>query len=344
MIITNSISRRRTELMGLATLLIICFHAYVRTSFGPWRLVVQKNGNMAVDFFVLLSGFGCAFSLEKNRDIGAYYGRRMRRLLPANYAALALFALAAGIPSARILAANIIPIGVWVGVSQTYWYVGASVLYYILVPLFMSLMENARWPKIAFLGLVGVFSLIIPWMTRTTGPAIAIMRLPALVIGVALGVFHHQPQKKRDVWILAAMLVAIWAAGYGLMKHRMFFSHAPFDFITRAQANRLHKDLRAPLILVVAALALEGIERTPARFINAALRLAGRYSLELYLGHAIVRYAARHYLGLAGWKLLLVMLVAAWPVALAIRLGGKWLLALADKLPLKRRADRPAAG
>ena len=79
---TDCISRRRTELMGCAILLIICFHSYARLPGGLWRYVVRENGNIGVDFFALMSGFGCVFSLKKSRDIGPYYARRLRRLLP----------------------------------------------------------------------------------------------------------------------------------------------------------------------------------------------------------------------------------------------------------------------
>lgn len=342
--LTEYISRRRTELMGCAALLIICLHAGISTGFAPWVWIVRKNGNIGVDFFVLVSGFGCVFSLKKNRDIGAYYGRRMKRLLPSHYAALALCVLAArGFPSALILAANIVPIGIWMGLGQNFWYVQASLLYYILVPLFLSMIENARFPRIAFLGLLGVFSLIVPWITQSSGAILAIMRLPALVVGVGLGVFHHSRRNKRDDWILVALVVLIWAAGFVQMRHRMIFSRAPFAFLTRSQANRLHKALRAPMILALMALALEGIERTPLRFVNAGLRAAGRYSLELYLGHSIVRFVAMQYLGLQNWALLAVMLTASWPVALLIRQGGKWLMALVDRLFIARRdSDRPS--
>ena len=339
---TDCISRRRTELMGCAILLVICFHAYARLPGGLWRYVVLQNGNMGVDFFVLLSGFGCVFSLKKSRDIGPYYARRLRRLLPPFYVALTLSMLVSRAPLFRTLAANVIPLGIWVGEENTYWYVSASLLYYILIPPMLYLLDNARWPKLMYLALLGYASLAIPFITRNAGPAIAIMRLPALVTGAALGAFHHAQWKKRDWWIFAALLALVWLAGFVLMNHHMVLSHAPLNLMTGSQATRLHKALRAPAVLVLLALALEGVERTPLRFVNAALRAVGRHSLELYMSHAIVRYAGMHWLSLSGARLLLFMLALSYPLALLIGLGGKYLLRLFDRLPLLRRGpDRP---
>lgn len=326
------IHRRRSELMGCAILLIICFHSYISLPLPLWKYVVRSNGNMGVDFFVFLAGFGCAFSLKKNPDIGAYFSRRMKRLLPPYYAALVLFFLAAGLPDLDTLLGMALPISIWIGYGGAYWYISASVLYYLLVPALMCLMENARWPRIMFLALMGCFSLAVPYITRAHGPAIAIMRLPALVAGTAMGVFYHSHHRRRDWWIDALLLALIYAAGVVLLRHRRLLVRYPFAIIDRSQINRLRKVLRAPMIITAAALVLEGIEKTPLRFVNAFLRFAGRHTLGLYLGHVIARYIALHALDLANWRLLLFLLTASWPVALAIEWGGKWLLKLAGRL------------
>ena len=338
---TDCISHRRTELMGCAILLIICFHSYARLPGGLWRYVVRENGNIGVDFFALMSGFGCVFSLKKDRDIGRYYARRLKRLLPPYYVALALCILVAGVPSVRTLAANLIPIGAWVGEGQTYWYVSASLLYYILIPPMRYLLDNARWPKLMFLALLGCTALLIPFVTRGVGPALAIMRLPALAAGAALGAFHHADWKKRDWWTLAALVALVWLAGFVLMRHHKMLSRAPLNLMSGSQANRLQKALRAPAIVTLMALALEGVERTPLRFVNAPLRALGRRSLELYLGHAIVRDVCMHWRGISGGRMLLVMLAASYPLALGIALGAKYLMRLVGWLPLLRRPEDP---
>ncbi len=324
--------RRRSELMGCAMLLILCFHSYTSMPLPLWQYVVRRNGNMGVDFFVFLAGFGCVFSLKKNPDIGAYFSRRMKRLLPPYYVALAVLCLLCGVPSARTVIGTILPISVWIGYGGSYWYISASVLYYLLVPVWMCLMENARWPRIMFLALMACVSLAVPYVTQSHGPAIAIMRLPALTAGVAMGVFYHNHHRRRDWWIDALLLALIYAAGVLLLRHKRLLVRYPVAIIDRSQISRLRKVLRAPMIITAAALVLEGIEKTPLRFVNAFLRFAGRHTLGLYLGHVIARYIARHALGLSNWKLLLFLLTASWPVALAIEWGGKWLLKLVGKL------------
>lgn len=336
------IHRRRAELMGCAMLLIICFHSYASLPFTLWYYVAYRNGNMGVDFFAFLAGFGCVFSLKKDRDIGAYYGRRMKRLLPPYYAALLLFCLVAGLPDLDAMLGMAVPISVWIGYSGAYWYISACLLYYLLVPLFLYLIENARCPRIMFLALMACFCLLIPYLTRETGPSKAIMRIPALIAGTAMGAFYFSHDRRRDRWIDALLLALFYAAGVVLLRHKSLLVRRPFPIIASSQINRLRKVLRAPMIMAVAALVLEGMERTPLRLINAFLRATGRHTLGLYMGHVIVRYAAAHFLGLGGWKLLLVMLTVSWPVALLIEWGGKGLLFLAGKL--MRPAPARAAG
>ena len=80
----SDISKYRTQLMGCATIMILLCHAngygVVLPSFLRNLLVY---GNLGVDIFLFLSGFGCFYSLSKANNIMMFYKRRMlRRLLP----------------------------------------------------------------------------------------------------------------------------------------------------------------------------------------------------------------------------------------------------------------------
>jgi len=59
----GEISKYRTELMGVAMLLVIAFHIHTpRTSI--WHGVAEQ-GNIGVDIFFFLSGVGMWYSLTK---------------------------------------------------------------------------------------------------------------------------------------------------------------------------------------------------------------------------------------------------------------------------------------
>ena len=78
----SDISKYRTQLMGCATIMILLCHAngygVVLPSFLRNLLVY---GNLGVDIFLFLSGFGCFYSLSKANNIMMFYRRRMLRIL-----------------------------------------------------------------------------------------------------------------------------------------------------------------------------------------------------------------------------------------------------------------------
>ena len=328
------LSRRRDALMGVAALMIVGLHAHWHAPLALWNYIFNNYGSMGVDFFVFMAGFGCAFSLRRDPDMGRFFRRRLERLLPVFYVSAAVMILLAGLPPIVELMQQIIPIGVWFGNGGTYWYVSATILYYLLVPPIFGCIRRARWPRTTALAVLAVFSTLVPIATREAASTVALMRLPALVMGVALGAFDELHAQRRD-WALDALLFAgVFAAGLVMMKFRAIASWGPFDVMTHTQCVRLPRALVAPGLAVLLACALELLERTPLRFFNRVLEHAGRHSLELYMSHVIVRYVAVTWLGVSRAALLAIMLAASYPLALALGWAAKALLGAIRRLPL----------
>lgn len=77
------LSKYRTELMGVATLLIVICHAPLYSvQLSPILLKLVAFGNVGVDIFLFLSGIGCFYSLEKGgrEDLGKWYKKRFFRV------------------------------------------------------------------------------------------------------------------------------------------------------------------------------------------------------------------------------------------------------------------------
>ena len=78
------ISEYRTQMMGIAALMVVFCHA---PAFGvSMPGVVAKivaSGGLGVDVFLFLSGVGCYYSLSKLafRSVGSWYKRRLVRIL-----------------------------------------------------------------------------------------------------------------------------------------------------------------------------------------------------------------------------------------------------------------------
>lgn len=76
------ISKYRTQLMGLAALMVILCHAPVYGVVMPHILQnIVGRLNLGVDIFLLLSGVGCYYSLSKGYRLKQWYGRRFIRIV-----------------------------------------------------------------------------------------------------------------------------------------------------------------------------------------------------------------------------------------------------------------------
>ena len=334
------ISKHRTAIMGFAAILIVCFHVHMKTGFFLWDLIVDNHGNLGVDFFVFVAGFGLAFSLAKNDGFYRFYSRKLRRVLPPYYAAIllmlaimAVYALFTGewIAEDRWALKNLIPLGVWAGNGVAFWYVPATLAYYAIAPLFYFLIRDARYPRVMTVFLLILTGLLLPATYQYEVADIAVLRVPALVAGLAMGIFQKTHNSRRDRWIDLAMLAVMFLLGILISQ---MDRTAPSLLLRESQIYRLYNNLTAPFLVVMLALVIEGLSRTPLRFLNWILERAGRYSLEIYMSHLILRGILKNLLGLERYALLAALLAFSYPLAVLLDRGGAALLRLVKRLPI----------
>ena len=78
----SQLSEHRTQIMGLAALMIIVCHAPASGVIMPNILArIMELGNFGVDIFLFLSGLGCYYSLNKMGGGLCYLKRRFSRLM-----------------------------------------------------------------------------------------------------------------------------------------------------------------------------------------------------------------------------------------------------------------------
>lgn len=90
------IKNNRTEIMGIAIISVLIYHAFcwIYNPIGAFNI-----GYFGVDIFLFLSGFGLSFSYEKNK-IRTFYNNRFLRIMPLyvfQYALPILFVLTNGV-------------------------------------------------------------------------------------------------------------------------------------------------------------------------------------------------------------------------------------------------------
>jgi len=327
--------------MGFAAFMIMCLHAYWKPDFWLWNFFINKYGNAGVDIFVFLAGFGLAFSLEKKPNFHRYYVHRLERILPAYYIAMVIkliVCIATGTLTLKWLIATFIPLGVWIDATPQFWYVSATLGYYLIAPLIFNLFKSSRFPRLTMVALVILTGVFVPIVANIEPKAV--MRIPALVIGLGTGVFQNIHSSKKDRWMDLALLAGFFICGILIMSGSAIFDLPILNLVKLGHPTRLWKDLTAPFATVAVAYAFELIGRSSLHFVKALFDRLGEYSYEIYIGHLIIVYFAKDIFKNKGLVLLISMLVFSYPAALLLALGSRKILSGIKKLPLIKSSDK----
>ena len=203
--LSSSLSRSRTLIMGFAALAIYFAHAYSIVSLSGLTSSLFALGNLGVDVFFLMSGFGMAFSMAHCGSVRSFYQRRFVRVgipylcisVPYYLAAdFLLFADSRGTMSRFLL--DITSLAYWFFHTGA-WYVSALLPVYLLTPLLAKAIgaSRHRWsvPIICIL-VCCLISLVTPVVDDRfmSNVANVVRRLPSFFVGYLVGSYGvHEP-------------------------------------------------------------------------------------------------------------------------------------------------------
>ena len=293
------VSRYREELKGIAILWVVFFHALIPCTGILYD--IQKIGYGGVDIFFFLMGFGLYHSLERNDNVGAYWKRRMARILPAYLPLILCWMLVmfpqyhlSTVQAIRSGMGNLLLFGYWFSVPKTFnWYIGGLSLFLLLAPLFHGLLSASRKP-LRTLALLLFASVGLGFCCVGLDQYMAISRLPVFLLGMAfampeLPAFSHAG--KRVLYPAAfgvglfVLLLCFDRYREGLSTYAMYWH--PFVLIT------------PPLCIGSAYLFHKG-EKISGLF--APLRLFGKASFEIYLLNIWAVELGKKYALSGGWE------------------------------------------
>lgn len=183
---TKAISTYRSELMGWSIVWIMMLH-FTFTQIKPLGFLAQY-GFAGVDIFMLVSGFGLFYSLEKNSHIVPFYRKRFLRIFPTYYF-LGIFA------SILLYHDNILTylfrystIGFWTGGVYGEWYIPSIVFLYLLTPFIKKLYDRRLFIIIILIGcLCLITSYIIVannYINKGEPHFFLLYRIPAFLFGM----------------------------------------------------------------------------------------------------------------------------------------------------------------
>lgn len=285
----QSLSLRRSELMGLATLWVMLFHAYP-FSFRIAPLDTFKGlGYLGVDVFILLSAMGIYVSLRRADQRGEgdrpgrFYAKRLMRILPSFWlvvGAYSLFLVQAGRAGWSLLFWNLSTLYFWFQVPGAFnWYIPALLAFYLISPFYVKLFRRcpdawkAALTAASFPVSYALYRLVLPFGQLY----FLACRLPAFALGVLMGHYlvSRQPLTRRHA--------AAWA-GLSLAGLLMLIPHmVPSAGWFRLSLNYLFAAQLVPLCMLLALAS----GKLPG-WMQAFLRLLGRCSLEIYLLNVVV--------------------------------------------------------
>lgn len=166
-------------LRGIAILAVVWYHLTLVTGVTPTSLVAQ-TGFMGVDLFFFVSGF-CLFwpharHIFEGRGaptFGEFAERRLEKILPSYFVALAIIAAAhaSWFPTSAALAWNVVAHALFIhpwwwstfgSISGPFWTLGIEVQFYALFPLFVGAFR--RRPVLVFLAMTAVAHLYRAWV------------------------------------------------------------------------------------------------------------------------------------------------------------------------------------
>ena len=316
------ISRRRSELMGFAIIIVMLFH--VNTPRADAFFGLRRMGNLGVDIFLFLSGIGLWFSWAKQQDWKRFYINRALRIYPAWLLVAGYFYIShfhyghpryalpfggtgdAGVDSVIDLVGEVLfNWDFWLHDELTFWYVPATMMLYIFAPMYMELVR--RWPVYRWLV---VLPLMWPIMVQYITPIhqavghieIFWSRVPIFFLGINIAESIRQKKTiDRAAW---PMVVGLFVVSLGACVWLEQMRHGRFPLYTE---RMLYIVLAVTTVLIVSKLS------NP--LLCKALAWVGGISLEIYLVHIEFILKPLYRLHLGYWPTALLLIAISLPVA-----------------------------
>lgn len=295
------LSKYRNPLMGIQIILIIFFHftedcmgADVNFS-GIIYLFNKYVGSSGVDIFLLLSGLGLYYSWKRNFDRMRFYQRRFSRLLIPYFIVAVpawigwdIFVKEKG--SLEVLN-DIFFISFFTDGERWFWYIIMAAICYLIFPYIFEIvnLEEGKIEKQLKIAAICFFSHIITMSIYVYDRelygniSILLARFPIFFIGVFVGRLAYEKK-----------VVAIWKIGIVVLLSIVFAW--PLQMVEKPTLKIYSLGLLNLAFCLVVVLLFEMLLNLQTQNIIRGTKICisilewfGRYTIELYLIHVMVR-------------------------------------------------------
>lgn len=317
--ITQKISDARVYLMGIAMFMVILFHCncWPFSFFGYW----------GTDIFILLSGFGICFSLQKTKSVSSFYWRRFIRIAPAAVLCGTFFYLL--LPPHR--QAALAPF------SLNLWYIRTILIFYAISPFLYYVIRRWEYKACALLIVSSELAAYAtpsvcahllqhnnPFIVATLSWSLA--HLPLFVVGMALPNIAKQSNLRIPMWVLFCFALI------GLILLSMFRECQMVYNLNYVRYLFMPGSILLIPTIIYGAICVDGCLRHCPRLLLQILHFLGLFSLEIYLIHETVLRVVPHIESfvlspaLAKAICIVISLLLAWLVNRLCRILQTWAL------------------
>ena len=271
----KDISTYRSELMGWAIIWIMMLH-FTFTQIKPLGFIAQY-GFAGVEIFMMVSGLGLYFSLDRNCSIWYFYRKRVLRIFPTYYI-LGIFA------SFLLFHDNILnylyrysTIGFWTGGLYWEWYVPSIVVLYIIAPILKKTIDRGQLILLVCLSIIiffiSYFIVANEIIEAKDLHFFLLYRIPAFMFGMVSAYWIKRDASKKYYFLLLLMGLPCFALLYP--HHHEIYNYKYFSLIFLLPAFTI-------CFIIISKY---------TKFFNPILATIGRASLETYLIQAIFFHA-----------------------------------------------------
>ena len=229
------LSRYRTGLMAVAILLVGIFHSTLMIENVPILNFIKFNGDIGVDIFFFVSGFGMFYSFEKNTDIKTFYRKRFLRIVPLWFCINLIVQLyncfIHGFDLKWFLL-NMTGLSFFFTGSLYYWYIPGIIVFYLITPFFMKIFKKRVIKSYALVSVAFVVLVMISFVLQNSHFFILIFRIPIYFAGIGIGKLSAREYKlSKNGYIMTGFLFAISSIPLMIiMKYHTVYSFIRYDF------------------------------------------------------------------------------------------------------------------
>lgn len=287
-------SKYRTILMGIATLCILFFHytddcRIFNYNFEGFNYFFNRYvSSTGVDIFLFLSGLGLYYSWKKNSQYKQFISKRLKRIIiPYLLISIPAFfirdVLIRGEGLQSVLAGVTFYDFLTTG-DNWFWYILMIGICYLIYPWIFEIVEENKSKIKSQLTMLGVFtfSTVIAMMLQQYDSQlfsklnIIILRIPIFIFGSFIGRASYEKRAMGKEWLILGIISLICL---------------PLRETNKIILVRYVLGMINLFLFFVLARIWEKFNRHNIKltFINKIIEWFGKYSLEIYLTHVIVR-------------------------------------------------------